>query len=135
MGSDKLDGRALNSTKMNKHAISKLGWWVFGLLILGLIAAKEPYKFWFGRGVVFWIACCVGFTSSFESKKPLSELVKTAALTCLCIGCVSFLLHGSESRDEYGDIVSRGFETTFDGRAGAAVRVFAMLFLDHWLGS
>lgn len=69
-----------------------------------------------------------------ESNEPIGELFKNALIICLIISGGCFTLYGSESRDEYGDIVSEGFETSFDEKAVAGVKVFMGLFIGSMAG-
>ena len=130
----RFDGFIYRDGRMKNSTISRIGWSVFGLLLGGQIFLSQPYSGWAGRCFVIWLAGCVAYSLAIGSNKPVAGLLKDAAITCLIIGGLCFMLHGSETRDEYGGIISEGFETTFDGRAGAAVKVFAGLFIGALAG-
>jgi hypothetical protein len=119
---------------MKSPVMNQIWWVLLGLLLIGQAVLEEPYSNWAGKCFVISLVSWAAFTVSMRSDKPTDELMKNAAIVCLIISGVCFMLHGSESRDEYGDIISEGFETSFDEKAGTGVKVFAGLFIGALTG-
>ena len=80
------------------------------------------------------LAGCIAYSVSIGSNKTVGELVTNALVTCIAIGGLMFMTHGDEVRDDAGGVVSEGFKTTFDQKAGAGVRAFAVLFAGAIIG-
>lgn len=99
-----------------------------------LLMLSQPLIPGAGRCGVILLAGCFAYSFSIDSDIPFADIVKNALITCLVIGGLCFITHGDEVRDDAGGIVSEGFETSFDQKAGSGVRVFAGLFIGALAG-
>lgn len=123
---------------MNRDQMTKIGSFLacggFFALLLGLLVLPKPYSSWAHLLWVMWSAACIAHSLSVNSSKPLVELLKNAAITCLILGGLSMLNYGEPSTDEDGYVTDEGFPTTFDSAAGAGVRTFCKLFVGAVVG-
>lgn len=88
------------------------------------ITLAEPFRGWAQWFASGWLFGCVSYRISQQSKKDAVELSKNALLICLGLALYRMLWYGSNVYDSDDEILIEGFPTTFDSKAGAAMRLF-----------
>jgi hypothetical protein len=119
---------------MSRDSITKIGWGGFFAFLLGLLVLPMQYASWAHLLWVMWTSGCIAYSLSVESDRPLLDLLKNAAITCLILGGLAMLFYGEPSMDEDGYAIEEGFPTTFDSKAGAGLRLFIKLIVGAYVG-
>jgi hypothetical protein len=119
---------------MTRRVIARIGWTTFAILVVCTFAAPKPYSGWAWFVCLMLVSASLAFTLSLQSSKSHIDLLKNAVITCVVIGGLCGLFHGEPSVDDSGDVIDEGFPTTFNDKAGVAVKVFLQLLAGAYVG-